>query len=168
MQAPATGVAMGGGDPGNPWPWLSRSALKRMAANAPAAHPRSARALLTRRRTGYLNNRERRSGAVPASGAHHCLGLDFNLVVADECRGLDQGVCGTHAAEVAAVHARGRFPLRGVAQIDARADHVLKRATERPDAGGDLVEDVDRLACDVAGTNHLAPCVAGAGLRMQP
>jgi hypothetical protein len=56
---------------------------------------------------------------------------------------------------------RHAFPLRGIPEIDARADDVVEAGTQRAQAGGDLVEDVDGLARGIAGADDLArPWVA--------
>jgi len=75
--------------------------------------------------------------------------LDLDLVVGDQL-GADEGVGRSDVAETAAVGRRHRVPLIEIAKIDPCAHHVSKRAAQRLDAGGDLVEEVNRLAVRIA------------------
>src|SRR5262249_45919558 len=91
------------------------------------------------------------------------LRFDLDFVVADEPGDGDEGVGGTHRAEIAAVDTRDGLGARGVADVDARAHHVLELAAARLDGGADLVEEVDGRSFTIAGTHHGALAVRRGG-----
>src|SRR5262245_16416566 len=91
------------------------------------------------------------------------LGLDLDLVVADQGGNLDEAVGGTGRSEIPPMDLRDRFAVRGVGEVDAGAHDVGRAAAERGDAGRDLVEDVDRLAGGVAAAHHLALAMGRRG-----